>query len=76
PTIEQGTLTEKISPLLTIQKTSLCVIPSDGTSEKFCYELECISEQGDHVLVYINAQTGKEEQLLILYIDENGTLTL
>jgi spore germination protein len=65
-----------LSPLLTVEKSSLCIIPSDALEEKFCYEFVCNSEQGDQVLVYVNAKTGKEENILILYIDENGALTI
>lgn len=76
PVISEATLSESISPLLSIQRTSLCVIPGKGTSEEFCYEVECTDADGVHVLVYLDAKTGEEEQILILYLDENGALTL
>ena len=41
-----------------------------------CYELKCSDEKGREVKIYINADTGREEQILILMIDENGTLTI
>ena len=34
------------------------------------------SPDGRQMLVYINADTGKEEQILLLEISENGTLTV
>lgn len=65
-----------VSELLTVQKTQLALVPDDGGKEKLCYEFTCTSEQDENVLVYVSAETGKEHQLLVLYIDENGTLTL
>lgn len=76
PVISESSLSQSISPLLSIQKTSLCVIPGKGTSEDFCYEVQCVTEDQAHVLVYLDAKTGKETQILILYMDENGALTL
>ena len=76
PAVTEAAVLEAVSPLLSVQRTSLCVIPGRGTGETFCYEAECVDEDGVHVLVYLNAKTGKEEQILILYLDENGALTL
>ena len=68
-----------VSEYLLIESKRLCVIPSEGTSENYCYEFKCRSKEengGRPVLVYINADTGKEEQILLLEISENGTLTV
>mgnify|MGYP000754913429 FL=1 len=51
-------------------------MPSAGTNELYCYEFHCTSPDGRQMLVYINADTGKEEQILLLEISENGTLTV
>ena len=48
------------------------VIPTDGGNEVFCYEF--LLEGENDALVYINAKTGREENILILLQDENGTL--
>ena len=67
---------ESVSDLLTVQSTRLAVIPSDGQNERYCYEFHCKADDGQEVLVYVNCDNGREEQLLILLIDENGTLVL
>ena len=67
---------KKLSPMLTVESRQLAVIPSEGSQERFCYEFKCKNEKGNHVLVYINAVTGKEEQILILFESEKGTLTM
>jgi spore germination protein len=66
---------EVLSPALTVQKVQMAVIPTDSGKELFCYEFQTTVD--DHnVYVYVNAKTGEEEKILLLYIDENGTLSL
>ncbi|MBQ9483128.1 MAG: germination protein YpeB [Ruminiclostridium sp.] len=65
-----------ISGSLTPISTKLCVIPSSGMNEVFCYEVRCTGEQGENILVYLNAETGREEQILILKIGRGGVLTV
>lgn len=54
----------------------LCVIPSSGKNEIFCYEVRCTGKEGENILVYLNAETGREEQILILKIGSGGVLTV
>ncbi len=61
---------------LIVNDSELCLIPSDGMNEIFCYEVSCIGEEGRNILVYINAETGKEEQILLLDIGAGGVLTV
>ena len=56
--------------------SKLCVIPSSGKNEIFCYEVRCTGTQGENILVYLNAVTGREEQILILRIGSGGVLTV
>lgn len=65
-----------ISERLNVLGSSLCLIPTSGQNEVYCYEIKCSSENGQNVLVYINALTGREEQILLLKISGNGTLTV
>ena len=60
---------------LDVQSVRLAVIPSSGKYERLCYEFLCRTGESN-MLVYVNAQTGSEEQILILVEDENGTLTI
>lgn len=75
PAISMEEAREKVSPNLTVQEGKLAVIPTTSLAEKLCYEFLCTGEEDEHILVYINAETGLEEEILILLIDENGTLT-
>jgi germination protein YpeB len=67
---------EKVSQSLSVQSHKLCVIPSNGLQELYCYEFKCVSQDGQQVLVYVNADTGTEEKILLLQITGNGTLTI
>lgn len=67
---------ESVSPRLTIEKEGMAMIPTAGLHEVLCYEFQCSSETGDHVMVYINAQTGLEEQILILLMTDGGVLVM
>lgn len=65
-----------VSGSLTPVSTKLCVIPSSGKNEVFCYEVRCTGSRGENILVYLNAETGREEQILILKIGRGGVLTV
>lgn len=67
---------KKVSPKLKVKSKGLAVIPTDNLKEKLCYEFKCSSKNGRNVLVYINAENGNEEQILILIESENGVLTM
>ena len=61
---------------LTVLSSGLAVIPTSGQYELLCREFICQTPDGMHVIVYINAETGVEENLLMLLESENGTLAL
>lgn len=67
---------EKISPLLTVESSSLAVIPTPGLEEVLCWEFHCTSADGVSILSYINASTGFEEQLYLLQKDDHGVLVV
>lgn len=67
---------ELLNPLLQPQSCRLALIPSAGQQERLCYEFLCRGQQDRHVLVYLNTATGAQEDLLLLQIDQNGTLTV
>lgn len=58
-----------------LKTIGLAIIPTDFGTELFCYELKGRHKDRDF-LVYINAVTGKEEQVLIIIDTPNGILTL
>lgn len=76
PKISQSDASDGVSSALTVKKVGLAVIPTDSVEEKLCYELLCRSDDGKDVLVYVNAMTGDEEDILILLNMDGGKLTV
>lgn len=76
PQIKESNAQSVISKFLNVESSKLCMVPSSGLNEVLCYEFKCKSDDGKDVLVYINATTKAEEQILLLLIGENGTLTI
>lgn len=75
PKLSQEQAAAVLSPELTVESCKLALIPTPGKNEVLTYEFRAMGSAGDHVLVYVNANTGAEEQILILIEDESGVLT-
>lgn len=67
---------KNVSQSLSVKSHNMAIIPSDGGEERFCHEFVCETEAGEHYILYVNAETGAEERILILLEDENGALTV
>ncbi len=63
-----------LNPELEVLSSDLAIIPTKWKTEIFCYEFKGKID-GNDFLVYINAQTGKEEDVLLIVNTPNGTLT-
>lgn len=64
-----------LSDYLTIKSINKTVIPTDSGGEKYTYEYYCVGEDEQELLVYIDPETGFEENILILLYSDNGVLT-
>ena len=74
--ISEEELRSSLSKHVDVISNRLCVIPKDNGTEVSCIEYHCAGKKsGDEVLIYINAQTGEEENILMLLYSDNGTLT-
>ena len=65
----------KVNSHVEVVSSSLTLIPSDGGTEHFCWQLEGKIEDR-RCLIYVNTQTGAEEKLFILIESETGTLAV
>ena len=65
----------KLSSRIIVENERMAVIPLDDKTEKYCYEFQGKVED-KQFLVYINAETGDEEEILILLETPGGTLTI
>ena len=64
----------KLNKKLNITSEGLAIIPTEWLTELFCYEFKGRINETDF-LVYINALTGKEEDILVIVETPNGILT-
>lgn len=64
-----------ISTELDVSGTKLAIVPKDSLKEVLCYEFKGVFRDKNFI-VYINADNGREEQILLLLEDENGILTI
>ena len=74
PAIGEDEAISKAAEGLEVDGCRLAVIPTDAVEEKLCYELKCRADNGRNVLVYLNADTGREEDILILIESDTGVL--
>ena len=65
---------EVINKELEILSTNLAMIPTEWKTEVLCWEFKG-KVDGNEFLVYINAETGKEEDILVIVNTPDGTLT-
>lgn len=81
---ERQNLTCKLTPEETIKniKTNIdvkclktCIIPKEGGTEVLTYEFYG-KANGKDFLIYLNANTGKEENVLLIIDSKNGILTM
>lgn len=76
-TLSEVEAQNSVHPFLKIKDSELAIIPLNSKEEKLCWEFECFDPESERtVLVYINAETGIEEEILILFESENGRLTV
>ena len=66
---------KKLNKDLNIQSEGMAIIPTEYKTEILCYEFKGKVDDNEF-LVYINAQTGDEEDILIVYNTPNGVLTM
>lgn len=65
---------KNITSNVQISSEKLAIIPTEYNTEVLCYEFKGKLNEIDFI-AYVNAQTGKEEDILIVTNTENGTLT-
>lgn len=76
PYLTESFAQRSVSPYLTVKESRLCVIPTQGGTEYLCYEFLCMGTRDEEILVYINADTGLEEEILILLKSDGGVFTI
>lgn len=75
PALGKQEAREKVSKHLSIDSAATALIPKDSKREVLCYEFKGTAN-GRNFLIYINADTGKEEDIRILIEGPDGILTI
>lgn len=75
PALTEAQAVSKINDTLEVIDTQLCIIPTDWKTEQYCYEIHCKTQEGQELLVYIDGDTGEEDNILILLYSDGGVLT-
>ena len=65
----------KINKNLTIESEGLAIIPTEFQTELMCWEFKGRVDDREF-LVYINVETGREEDILVILNSNEGTLTM
>jgi len=76
PAITLAQAQTRVGPGLHILSHQLALIPTGGGYEVLCHEFKCRTADERHYILYVNAQTGQEEKILLLLEDERGTLAI
>lgn len=74
PTITQEQAKSTLNKDLDVESENLAIIPTKWKTEILCWEFKGKVDDNEF-LVYINAKTGKEEDILLIVNTPNGTLT-
>ena len=75
PKLTEAQAVAKINDTLHVISTQLCIIPTDWKTEQYCYEIHCKTDNDQELLVYIDCDTGEEDNILILLYSDDGVLT-
>lgn len=74
PALTEADVRALVSPRLDIENIRLCIIPY-GLGEKYCYEVSASSADGTY-LIYIDAMTGAEAEIMQVVSDSDSTLVM
>ena len=75
PKISQEEARKSLNERLNIINSGMAIIPTDVKTEVLVYEFKG-QVDGKEFIVYINAETGNEEDILIVLNTPNGVLTI
>ena len=78
--LEDATLTkdeaqQSVNSNLTVSEVRLALIPMESGQEKLCWEFTGTINEKDFI-IYVNAQTGVEEDILMIQHTNEGTLVM
>ena len=74
-TLTEAEAQESINSNMAIESVRLALIPLETGEEKLCYEFTGTINDNDYI-IYVNAETGLEEDILMIQHTNEGTLVM
>lgn len=74
-TVTEAQAQEEVANRMTVERTRLALIPLASGQEKLCWELKG-TVNGNDYLIYVNVETGIEEDILMIQHTNDGTLVM
>ena len=75
PTVNLEEAKSKLPKNCEVLSSALALIPTDNGKEVLCYEFVSKGNDNKDIIIYINANTGLQEDVLILLKTDGGSLT-
>lgn len=75
PKLSLNQAKKMLSSSLEIIDSRYAMIPLETGKEAFCLQLHCRDKESKELLIYLNALTGKQEDILLLLYSDDGILT-
>ena len=76
PAVSKEEAQKKVADSLTVLSHDMTLIPTPGMNEVYCHDFKCEAADGRHYIIYVNADTGAEENILVVVEGEEGALAL
>lgn len=75
PTLSMEEAEKKLSPSLEVKEKNIALIPLTPSTEVLCYEFKATVDNEEYI-VYINVETGNEEEIFKIINTESGQLVI
>ena len=75
PALSEDEAKNSVADTLTVEHVTLALIPKSNTREVLCYECKCTAN-GTFFIVYVNADTGAEEEIFEVINSDEGDLVV
>lgn len=75
PAVRISEAVKKLNPELYVRHVRKCVVPTASGDETYAYEFLVADSNSNDALIYIDTQTGVEDEIFLLLYSDGGTLT-
>ncbi len=75
PAVRISDAVRRLNPALFVRQVRKCIVPTQGGEERQAYEFLVADSNSNDALIYIDTQTGVEDDIFLLLYSDGGTLT-